>query len=389
MTKKSHRIVFTLSAFFLALVIILLLSFAGNQSKGPLENFFSGIGDFVTNLENHFILQKRTNQRLEHLAWFRNMSSSPAELRRPGCMLLGAYDNQTKDSFESIIALEDSLKTTFPLVHIFTAWGNKPGEEFPKLQVKAILGMGALPVITWEPWLSDFDGNAHPHLREPELRDKGGMADIARGVYDFYIIRWAKDARDIGKPLFVRPGHEMNDPYRYPWGPQNNKPDEFIAAWRHICNVFKANGANNVIWIWSPHPAYGYFDYFYPGDQFVDYIGSTALNYGSVAYWSKWWTFQEIFGQHYGELSKYRKPIMITELGCLTVGGNRSIWFKEALSDLPVKYPLVKSVLFFHFSDDRTTTQQSLNWYIKWDTATTQAIIREIQKWPAPAGMRK
>ena len=80
---------------------------------------------------------------------------------------------------------------------------------------------------------------------------------------------------------------------------------------------------------------------------------------------------------------------MITELGCLTVGGNRSIWFKEALSDLPVKYPLVKSVLFFHFSDDRTTTQQSLNWYIKWDTATTQAIIREIQKWPAPAGMRK
>ena len=30
-------------------------------------------------------------------------------------------------------------------------------EKFPRLQVKAIAGMGPMPVITWEPWLTDFD----------------------------------------------------------------------------------------------------------------------------------------------------------------------------------------------------------------------------------------
>jgi len=37
--------------------------------------------------------------------------------------------------------------------------------------------------------------------------------------------------------------------------------------------------------------------------------------------------------------------------------------------------------MFFHFSEDNTTTQQTLNWYIKDDTATTRAIRRSMGKW--------
>jgi hypothetical protein len=77
----------------------------------------------------------------------------------------------------------------------------------------------------------------------------------------------------------------------------------------------------------------------------------------------------------------YNKPIMITEFGCLNVGGKRDVWYEEALHQLPQKYPLVKSILFFHFSDDNTTTQQTINWYIIEDKASIRAITEEIAKW--------
>ena len=73
---------------------------------------------------------------------------------------------------------------------------------------------------------------------------------------------------------------------------------------------------------------------------------------------------------------------MITEFGCLNVGGSRSSWFKEALTELPVVYPAIKALVFFHYSDDKTTTQQSLNWYIKDDTASVHAIVRQMKSWP-------
>ena len=81
------------------------------------------------------------------------------------------------------------------------------------------------------------------------------------------------DLKLFGQPLFIRFGHEMNDPYRYSWGPQNNTPEDFIAAWKHMVDYFKAEGVDNVIWVWSPHIAYGLFEEYYPGDDYVDWVG--------------------------------------------------------------------------------------------------------------------
>ena len=381
MKAKSHRILYTSAAVILGICIVLALSFAGDKSHGPLENLLSKLSSSVHNVENFFIIQQRNNKRSDKLSWFKSYKLNPTLLKNPKIILLGAYDNHITESFESVINLEDSLRTTFPLIHIYTAWGSKPEEQFPKTQVEAILELGSFPVITWEPWLTDFDADKYPNLRKMEERDKGGLADVAKGVYDFYIKQWADDAKEIKQPIFLRMGHEMNDPYRYPWGPQNNSPKDFIDAWRHVYEIFKKEGASNVISIWSPHPAYGFFDAFYPGNKYVDYVGVGILNYGTVATWSQWWTFKEIFGNHYKELSTFNKPIMITEFGSLAYGGNRSEWFNEALSELPQNYPAVKSILFFHFSDDKTTTQQTLNWYFKYDTLCTHSISKQIKRW--------
>jgi hypothetical protein len=381
LNKRSFRILYTSAALLLGICIVFILSLAGDKSHGPLEYVFSKLGSFVQDVENIFIVQKREDTRADKLSWLKQYKSNPALLKNPKIILLGAHDNQANESFESVTALEDSLKTTFPLIQIYQAWGCKPEEQFPKSQVKTILELGSIPVITWEPWLCDFNGDNYPNLRKVEERDHGGMADVADGVYDLYIKQWADDAKEINQPIFLRLGHEMNDPYRYPWGPQNNTPKDYIAAWRHVHRLFEREGATNVIWIWSPHPAYDYFKAFYPGNDYVDYVGVGILNFGTVASWSKWWSFKEMFGTHYKELSAFNKPMMITEFGSLAVGGDRGEWFKEALDSLPINYPAIKSILFFHVSDDKTTTLQSLSWYIKYDTLCTHTITRVFKHW--------
>jgi len=381
MKKMVFRFAMLIAALVIGISLVAGLTFMGDKSSGPVEDFFIKVGSGISTLENKFILNKREKTRSKTLNWFDDYRSDANKIKFPDKFLFGAYDNQVSETFQSIVSLEDSLEMVFPLVHIYTAWGSKPEERFPTTEAKAIIDIGSLPVITWEPCLTDFDKTKMPGLPDPDKRDKEGLKAIANGVYDFYVDKWAGEAKALNKLLFVRFGHEMNDPYRYPWGPQNNKPGDFIAAWRHVVDRFRIAGAKNVIWVWSPHPAYTHFDEYYPGNAYVDWVGLGTLNYGTVATWSKWWTFDEIFGKYYEELAKYKKPIMIAEFGSLAVGGDRAKWYKDALTNLPVKYPAVKSLIFFHCSVDNTTTYQTLSWYIKDDPAVTKTVIHAARGW--------
>lgn len=380
MKHVSFRIITTTLALLIASLIVYALTHLGKSSKGPIENVMSYTSEAVQDMEKSAIVEVRQEKRQDKLQWLKPYFDSKKQLLRPEKVLLGAFDNEAKESYESILGLEDSLKTTFPLISIYTAWGSKPEEKFPTEHVKDILNLGSIPVITWEPWLDDFNEDFYPDGHRPDEPDKNGMKAVASGMYDSYIITWANAARRINKLMFLRLGHEMNDGYRYGWGPQNNTPQDFIAAWKHVRQVFMQQGAKNVIWVWSPHPAYE-FKEFYPGDSVVDYIGVGVLNYGTVAVWSKWWTFKEIFSKFYDSVAVYKKPIMITEFGSLAVGGNRAKWYADALDNLPQRYPMVKSVVFFHRSKDNTTTQKELNWYIKKDQPVTTAVANTISKW--------
>jgi hypothetical protein len=382
MKIKIRRILAVLVALSIAGGIVWALSFAGKKTEGPIETALVKASDAIEAVENTVIVEQRTEKRSDKLAWLNVYKTNKNALRHPKEILLGAFDNNAVESFESIINLEDTLHTTFPLIQVYSAWGSKEDEVFPKMKVKAIKELGSIPVITWEPWLSDFDGNKYPALRPAAERDKNGLVDVATGLYDDYIKSWAASAAATKQLIFLRVGHEMNDPYRYPWGPQNNSPQDFVNAWRHIHDIFKSAGANNIIWVWCPHPAYGWYNAYYPGDAYVDYVGVGILNYGTVATWSQWWGFKDIFGNHYDSLAVFKKPIMITEFASLAVGGKRSQWYDDALMQLPQKYPLVKSVLFFHFSNDNTTTQQTLDWYVIDDKQTVGAIRKSITAWP-------
>ena len=382
MQKKSlYRISFIITAILAALVIVYVLSIIGGKSKGPIENILSRAEDHVEAIENNLIIEERVAKRKEKLQWYQQIKSDINQLKNPSRILFGASDNSKKESFETIINLEDSLRTTFPLIHIYNAWGSKDSEKFPSLSVKTIIGMGSTPVITWEPWLSDFDTEAYPGIPAPEKRDRECLKAIAKGSYDKYVREWAREAKKISEPIMIRFAHEMNDPYRYPWGPQNNKPKDFIAAWQHIHQIFKEEKVDNIVWIWSPHPSYKFFNTFYPGDDYVDYVGLGVLNFGTAVTWSKWWDFKDLFGKDYPELAKFGKPIMLAEFGSLNVGGNRAKWFADALKDMPKKYPLIKSILYFHYPADETLTNKKVSWYFIEDQDVLDSIKVTVSHW--------
>jgi hypothetical protein len=382
--RLVYRLALVGTALASSMAVVVLLTSFSSTSEGPLIAGLDWLGTTVGSIE-HRIRQRLDggSGRSSDLAWFTSYRTDADRLRHPDAVLLGAYDSALPQVFDGVVELERSIGTTLPLVHLYTAWGDGPEQRFPLQLATAICDTGSVPVITWEPWLTDFENKRHPLLPLRDARDRHGMAAVARGDYDFYVDMWAADAARFGRPLFLRFAHEMNDPYRYPWGPQNNTNHEHIAAWRHVRERFERAGARNVIWTWSPHVAYAYWDAYYPGSQYVDWVATGALNYGSVGQqWSQWWTFHDIFGSKYRRLASFGKPIMVAEFGSLAVGGDRAGWYRDALTDFPKKYPAVKALLFFQAKNDQTVTLQKLDWSIVSDPALARTIATAIKRWP-------
>ena len=380
--KRAYRLGLVGTALVSGIAVIGLLTRFSSASEGPIAATLEWLGTAVGSIE-YGIRQRLLGGlgRSGDLAWFRPYHADADRLRSPDVILLGAYDSGLPETLDGVADLERTIGTTLPLVQIYTAWGDKPEQLFPLRMATAIWDMGSVPVITWEPWLTDFENTRHPFLPLRDARDRHGLVAVARGDYDFYVDMWAADVARFGKPLFLRFAHEMNDPYRYPWGPQNNTKEEFIDAWRHVRERFEKAGARNAIWTWSPHLAYAYWDTYYPGSQYVDWAATGVLNFGSIGQWSQWWTFREIFGTKYPLLASFGKPIMIAEFGSLAVGGDRTAWYQDALTDLPEKYPAVKALLFFNAKSDQTVTYQKLNWSIAGDAELVRTVTTAMKPW--------
>ena len=372
--RAGQRLVVAVVFVAFAAVGVAALAAMGSASTGPLSATLGWIAALTGSIEHRVRDRIEGPGRRARLARFVPYRDDANRLRRPDTVLLGAFDGGIPRTLDGIVALEERIGVPLPIVQAYGAWGDRAGQQFPLQLVTAISGIGSIPMITWEPWLSDFESARHPGLPLRDDRDRHGLAAVAAGQYDFYIDVWAAAAARYGKPMMIRFGHEMNDPYRYPWGPQNNTKEEYILAWRRVVERFRAAGATNVVWVWSPHVAYEYWDLYYPGDQWVDWVATGVLNFGPIAQWSKWWSVAEIFGTKYERLAAFGKPVMIAELGSLAVGGDRAAWYADALSDLPKRYPAVKAMVFFQVRDDRTVTYQKVDWTFTGDTLVTAAV---------------
>ena len=151
---------------------------------------------------------------------------------------------------------------------------------------------------------------------------KISLAAIASGQYDDYLRTYADSVRSFGHKVILGFGHEMNGPW-YSWGWTHTRAKVFVAAWRHIVDVFRQQGASNVIWLWTvnvdppndnaiQNPAR-----WWPGSTYVNWVGIDGY------YLKTSWSFAPLFGptiKIVHSLSRVPIPILISEVGAPTRG---------------------------------------------------------------------
>lgn len=226
----------------------------------------------------------------------------------------------------------------------YSAWSGSPA--FPTAAASAIAQRGETPEITWEPW-DPANGVSQSAY---------ALANISKGRFDKYLTSWARSIAAWGRPLLLRFAQEMNGNW-YPWaeGVNGNAPGSYVKAWNHVRSVFAANGAANVIWIWSPnvpYPGSVPLTSLYPGDAAVDEVALDGYNWGTSQTWSSWMSFGDVFGPGLSQLTALTsKPVSIGEVGCAELGGDKSAWISDMWNTLAA-WPQVRSVTWFDFDKE-------------------------------------
>ena len=178
-----------------------------------------------------------------------------------GALVRGSVNPDRNDGVNGgqaeILAREAALGRTYDIMDRFYPFT----DAIPTSLESWDVSMGTIPMITW-----------------------GAPSDtieLASGVHDAWLTQQADRLAAFGSPIFLRFFHEMDGGYRQTY---MHSAQDFIAAWRHVHDLFVQEGATNVVWIWcptswsfvtgSPWPPN-----YYPGDAYVDWIASDGYSW--------------------------------------------------------------------------------------------------------------
>lgn len=170
------------------------------------------------------------------------------------------------------------------------------------------------------------------------------LASIAAGGSDAYLRAYANAVVAFGHPVILSFGHEMNGTW-YSWGNGQASPATFVAAWRHIVDVFRAEGAANVTWLWTASSIEGAssdLGQWWPGAAWVTWVGVAGYYYQATD------DFGVVFGSTITAIRKFTSaPLLVAETAVGTTSDRESqiyglfegvraegliglVWFDEA-----------------------------------------------------------
>jgi Glycosyl hydrolase family 26/LexA-binding, inner membrane-associated putative hydrolase len=253
---------------------------------------------------------------------------------RPPQVAMGAYIPDSAEEPSLIDTYGSEVGGQPVIVSSYRDW-TRP--LIDSTELNAVWRRGAVPLITWEPWSQHDAGQTFP------------LAAIAHGRYDGFVEEAARAATAWGHPILLRFAHEMNGSW-YPWGRgrDGNSPSVYKAAWRRIVSIFRADGADNVKWVWTPYVANGHrfpFVRYFPGNKWVDWAGLDGLNGGRVFGWR---SFAAIFDDSYRQLIRITsRPLMLAEVGSTEEGGDKAAWLSRALRRAIPRMPHIRAIVWW------------------------------------------
>jgi endoglucanase len=261
-----------------------------------------------------------------------SLAAPPASGGSPGA-LFGAYvqgsDSGAAAQMTAVESRERDIGRRLAIDHHFYPWD----KEFPTAREEADLQAGRIPMISWNGTLN---------------------LGIDLGLQDDLIKTRAAAVKALGAKVMIRWMWEMDGRKK---AQDSGHPALYVAAWRHIHDVFAAEGATNVQWVWCPN-ATAFADErnapaFYPGDEYVDWICSDGYNWAPGRTNDKWRSFASIYGAFYDWGMAHGKPLMVGEFGAQERNpGDKAAWLTEARDALKTKFPGIKAVIYFDANKD-------------------------------------
>jgi len=245
-----------------------------------------------------------------------------------GSIYLGAFSNPTQVTPPPIAALstfESQIGRTVAITaHYYGFY-----DTFPGAYEADDAAHGRMPIDSWD-------------CEVPN-------AAIAAGNQDALIRARADALKAYGRPILLRYMWEMNLPSnqffrRICFDPATDGTNgvfsatEFIAAWIHMREIFLAEGATNVVWLWNPSGSNDPLRY-YPGNSQVDWVGFDKYDDTSTP-------FAVTYQQSYGWLAPLNKPMLVGETGA--AAPIQAAFFAAAVNTLKTQYPLIKGYVYFN-----------------------------------------
>jgi hypothetical protein len=284
----------------------------------------------------------------------------------------------------AVAALEKKAEKKLSIVNFSAPFANCGSSScsyynFPQNEMNSIRSHGAIPFYSWGSQSIPVPSN----LSEPNFQ----LADVIEGHHDAYIKKFAEAAKAWGHPFFLRFNWEMNGGW-FAWaeGVNGNKAGEYVAAWRHVHDIFTQVGATNATWVWCPNVdpenQMQSLSALYPGDAYVDWTGLDGYNWGTnPARPDRWRSFDSLYSSTYKKITGMiapSKPLMVSEVGSTEYGGSKAAWIKDMLAKVPTDYPKIRGLLWFEKFDD------GMDWPIETSASATSAFA-EGMKNPAYA----
>lgn len=265
--------------------------------------------------------------------------------------LLGLFYGGTAGSATTIAATQTLAGRVIDVHLQFVGWTNNW-----TTQVTNDGAAGRIAMVKWQPTNIPLD-------------------DIIAGVHDAMIITRATSVASFGRPFFLVFGHEMNGNW-YTWSGVLNgmSSAKYIAAYKHIHDLFVANGATNAVWTWCPNnasvpnEAWNTAVSYYPGDTYVDWACYDGYNWGETNA-QHWTTVQQVYGGLYPALAALGKPIMIGETAAAEIGGDKAAWIDSIIPALKTEYPNIKAYVWFDINKET-------DWRFASSPASTAAFVR-------------
>lgn len=286
-----------------------------------------------------------------YLPRYRGWKATPTAMPTPKAskVALGVYDpGGTLDGL------------SLQIQHSFVVWFLP--DDLTKA-VEAARRMRRFPLISLEPWPLLIDNLTAETLLE----------DVNAGRYDGRIRDVARAAKyQSPQMILMRWGHEMELNGLYPWCKGDHTA--YVSAYRRVVDIFREEGVQNVLWVWSPGGNSNAEEY-YPGDSYVDYIGVTILadeRWDREAGFVSLRSFETLLREKYRLAEEFNKPLIVAEAGVSTTDSlEKKLWLENAKASFS-KFPLL--VVFVYFNDVNT---HSLEGY-KPDWSVSKQTFKEV-----------